>query len=164
MGFEEQSFAQRFKDVVDGLDTRLRAAEMNIVVMQTKMDNLKNDNCVKHDKSIGELYDSRNAANMSGQALKQSLNGVSKVVDAHSSKIAEVIEAVGTMQTQLNNMADRHANEDRRETTYFAPVITGVASAMIGGLLSFLASMYVMSQHYEADKTAAATHNTAAKP
>ena len=75
-------FFDRFEKAMDGTDTRIRSLEQAQAKLSQEMKNLKEDRCDKNEVSLKELFDSRNAMNLSMAQLKHSATGLTELCRA----------------------------------------------------------------------------------
>lgn len=78
----ESGFIERFERAMEGTETRLRNIESSQAALTQEMKSLKEDRCAKHDRSIEELYNSRNEMARTLEQLRGSATGLTKICES----------------------------------------------------------------------------------
>lgn len=146
----DPGFTQHFKDALVGIETRLRKVETDLAVLTARIEALKNDNCIKHDAAIKELYESRNVSNLSAQQTTQKMEGIGKVVDGHTNECEELSKKLDTakadlasLKTEITTLSTIQGQTEKRADRYTGPIV----AAIIATILSLLTSWAVTSQN-----------------
>lgn len=78
----DSGFVERFERAMAGTDDRLRSLEKGQAEVKQELKSLKQDRCDRHDRSIEELYASRNSLERTVEQIKGSATGLAKICES----------------------------------------------------------------------------------